>query len=180
MKIGLHIDDLDFGFPLFWCWKAHFRKSGQVTETLSSLIKIKAFHNGQTNAMHLPNSWWSCLPSNWNVYLSGSFQERAARSDALQGNLFYSAVHQKLLPVGKCSEESSSFSGKVTASLSLYFLLLFFLLQHQKSAACPIPAWTPPVEILRAAVVESAENLATSRMEAVFGLRWRQCSPSGV
>lgn len=139
MKIGLHIDDLDFGFPLFWCWKAHFRKSGQVTETLSSLIKIKAFHNGQTNAMHLPNSWWSCLPSNWNVYLSGSFQERAARSDALQGNLFYSAVHQKLLPVGKCSEESSSFSGKVTASLSLYFLLLFFPSSIRKVPPAPSP-----------------------------------------
>lgn len=45
--------------------------------------------------------------------LSGSGSERDACSDAVQGYHVDSAVHQKLLPVGECSEEPASLPGEV-------------------------------------------------------------------
>lgn len=49
----------------------------------------------------------------YGVCLSGSGQERDARSDAVQGDHVDSAVHQKLLPVGERSEEPASLPGEV-------------------------------------------------------------------
>ena len=47
------------------------------------------------------------------VSLSGSGQERDARSDAVQGHHVDSALHQKLLPMGERSEEPASLPGDV-------------------------------------------------------------------
>lgn len=49
----------------------------------------------------------------YRVYLSGSGEERAACSDAVQGDHVDAAVHQKLLPVGERSEEPASLPGEV-------------------------------------------------------------------
>lgn len=48
----------------------------------------------------------------WNPCLSGSGQERAARSGSVQGHHVDSAVHQKLLPVGERSAEPASLPGE--------------------------------------------------------------------
>lgn len=45
-------------------------------------------------------------------FFSGSGKERDACSDTVQGYHVDSAVHQKLLPVGECSEEPAGLPGE--------------------------------------------------------------------
>lgn len=82
-------------------------KSSFQNEPIHNEKSIKPFYTYSTNLLY------SSVLCVYNVFLSGSGQERAACSDHLQGHHVHSAVHQKLLPVGERSEEPASLPGEL-------------------------------------------------------------------